>query len=412
MVRVPRRIALWTGFVLVHAWVATSGWLLPSQPMGDVYFVYEPWSNAALAGTGTVGVTEPWVYPQLALVPMLLAHLFAWVGGYTLGWALLMTACDAVVFLMLVGRGRSRSRRRAAWFWLAFAAMLGPVGMYRIDAVTVPLAIAGLLWLARRPVVAGALLAAAAWIKVWPAAIVAAAVIALRRRVAVIAGAAAVTVAIVVAVIVAGGAAHLLGFVTMQTGRGLQLEAPVSTLYLWGWALRLPGWWAFYDRIILTYQVTGPHVDPVIAAMTPLLVLVVAGIVLLGVVKARRGAPLRALLPPLVLALVLALIVCNKVGSPQFHDWLIPPLVLWLIVDARRARGFALAGLASAALTQLVYPLLYDGVLFGQILPVAVLTLRNALLVAMLVCVVVRLSRIATPVPSVSPPPVSQAAVR
>jgi hypothetical protein len=391
---------LWTGFVLVHAWVVTSGWLLPSQPMGDVYLVYEPWSRAALAGA--VGITEAWVYPQLAIVPMVLAHLFGWVGGYTLGWALLVTACDAVVFWMLVGRGRSRTRRRAAWFWLAFTALLGPVGMYRIDAVTVPLAIAGLLWLARRPAVAAALLTAAAWIKVWPAALVAAAVIALRRRVAVIAGAAAVTAGVVVAVVVAGGAAHLLGFVTMQAGRGLQLEAPVSTFYLWGSALRLPGWWVFYDQEILTYQVTGPQVDPVIAAMTPLLVLVVGGVALLGVVKARRGAPLRVLLPPLALALVLALIVCNKVGSPQFHDWLIPPLVLWLLVDARRAKGFALAGLASAGLTQLVYPILYDRILLSQIAPVAVLTLRNMLLVAMLAWVIVRLVRVETPVTSTS----------
>jgi hypothetical protein len=250
--------------------------------------------------------------------------------------------------------------------------------------------------------VAAALLTAAAWLKVWPAALVAAAVIALRRRVAVIAGAAAVTAGVVVAVVVAGGAAHLLGFVTMQAGRGLQLEAPVSTFYLWGSALRLPGWWVFYDQEILTYQVTGPQVDPVIAAMTPLLVLVVGGVALLGVVKARRGAPLRVLLPPLALALVLALIVCNKVGSPQFHDWLIPPLVLWLLVDARRAKGFALAGLASAGLTQLVYPILYDRILLSQIAPVAVLTLRNMLLVAMLAWVIVRLVRVETPVTSTS----------
>ena len=33
--------------------------------------------------------------------------------------------------------------------------------------------------------------------------------------------------------VAAGGGAHLLGFVAGQTGRGLQLEAPVSAIYLW-----------------------------------------------------------------------------------------------------------------------------------------------------------------------------------
>ena len=54
--------------------------------------------------------------------------------------------------------------------------------MYRIDAVTVPLAVAGCLWLVGRPLVASVLLAVATWIKVWPAALLAAAFIAVRRR--------------------------------------------------------------------------------------------------------------------------------------------------------------------------------------------------------------------------------------
>ena len=85
-----RRAVLWTLFVLVHAFVAWLGFALPNEPMGDVYRVYEPWSTQALEGRGIVGITEAWVYPQLALVPMVLAHAFAWIAGYTIGWALLV----------------------------------------------------------------------------------------------------------------------------------------------------------------------------------------------------------------------------------------------------------------------------------------------------------------------------------
>ena len=67
-------------FVVVHVGVALLGWFLPNAPMGDVYLVYEPWSSAALSvgivngeNVGIVGLTVPWVYPQLALLPMVLA---------------------------------------------------------------------------------------------------------------------------------------------------------------------------------------------------------------------------------------------------------------------------------------------------------------------------------------------------
>ncbi len=385
---------LWLAFAAVHLLVAWLGWRMPNQPMGDVYFVYEPWSTAALHGAGIVGITEPWVYPHLALAPLILAHAFAWLGGYTIAWAVLVTLCNAAGFWLLLGDGRSRSRRAAARFWLAFILLLGPVGMYRIDAVTVPLAIAGLLWLVRRPFLASVLVAAGTWIKVWPAALLAAAFVALRRRAEIVGGALVTSAVIAAAVILPGGAAHLLGFVTAQTGRGLQLEAPVSGLYLWGAALRLDGWWLFYDDEILTFQVTGPHVDVVIAAMTPLLALAAAAVVLIGAIKARRGASVVRLLPPLALALVVVLIALNKVGSPQFHDWLIPPLVLWIVLDRRRARPLAALALLSAALTQIVYPLMYGLLLVADVSAVAVLTARNVVLVALMVWAIVRLARV------------------
>lgn len=385
---------LWLAFAAVHLLVGWLGWRMPNQPMGDVYFVYEPWSTAALQGAGIVGITESWVYPHLALAPIILAHAFAWLGGYTVAWAVLVTLCDAAGFWLLVGDGRSRSRRAAARFWLAFILLLGPVGMYRIDAVTVPLAIAGLLWLVRRPFLASVLLAVGAWIKVWPAALLAAAFVAVRRRADIVRGALLTSAVVAVTVVLSGGAAHLLGFVTAQTARGLQLEAPVSAVYLWGDALGLEGWWLFYDDEILTFQVTGPHIDVVIAAMTPLLALAAMGVVLLGALKARRGASIVRLLPPLALALVVVLIGLNKVGSPQFHDWLIPPLVLWLVLDRRRARPLAALALLSAALTQVVYPVMYGLLLVADVSAVAVLTARNIVLVTLMIWAIVRLARV------------------
>lgn len=400
-----RRAVLWIAFVIVHVAVAVLGFLLPNEPMGDVYRVYEPWSRAWLAGVDIepvlaaqfpasselVGITESWVYPQLAIVPMLVAWLFSWIAGYEIAWAILVTLCDALAFAMLVGRGRSTGRWVAAWFWLAFIAVLGPVGMYRLDGITVPLAIAGSLWLVGRPWIGGTLLAVATWIKVWPAALIAAAVIAVRRRLAVLGAGVAVSVAVAVWVISMGGAEHLFGFILDQTDRGLQLEAPVSTVYLWQAVARMPGSMIYYDQHLLTFQVTGPFVDTVIAVMTPLLVLAVLAVAGIGVYKAWRGASFAALYPNLALGLVLAFVVFNKVGSPQYMTWIAAPIVVGLVIDRSRWWKPATLALVIAGFTLAVYPLAYYSLLLAWPFPAALLTVRNALVVALFVWIVVRL---------------------
>lgn len=392
---VTNRVLLWAAFALVHLFTGALGFLLPNEPMGDVYRVYEPWSRAVFSGGGIVGVTQDWVYPHLALLPMLLAHLpGALVGSYTVGWAILGTAVDGVAFAVLIGAGRSRGRLTAAVFWLAAIVALGPVGMYRIDGVSVPLAILGCLWLLRRPGIAGALLAAATWIKIWPAALIGAAVVAVRRRSVIIGAGALVSALILGIVVAAGGADHALGFVSGQTGRGLQVEAPVSAVYLWGALLGADGWTVYYDQGILTFQVTGPLLSVVSALMTPALVLAAAAVVAIGVVKIRRKVPFVRLFPALGLALTTVLIVVNKVGSPQFQTWLFAIVVFGLVVDRRRWMAPGILVLVSAALTQLVYPVLYNGIVSPEIVAVSVLTLRNLALALLMVWMVVRLCRL------------------
>lgn len=399
------RAVLWVAFVIVHLGVGWLGFLMPNEPMGDVYRVYEPWARAAVEGGGIMGVTESWVYPQLALVPMILTLAFTPFVSYTVGWAILVTAVDAVAFGMLVGRGRSTGRTSAAWFWLAFIALLGPVGLYRLDGLTAPLVIIGCLWLVGRPWAAAMILAAATWIKVWPAAILGAAVIAVRRRGAVIGGAAVVSALVLVALLAAGAGAHAFGFIGEQATRGLQVEAPAAAPYLWGALLAVPGFSVYYSFDIITFQVTGTDIDVTIALMTPVLVLAMVAITALGAWKAARGVPFVSLFPSLSLALVLGFIVFNKVGSPQYLVWLVPSLVVGLVV--RRTAWFAPATLALAAalLTQLVYPILYQGILVPQPIAVVILTLRNLLLVALLTWTVVRVARLTPPARRSAPAP-------
>lgn len=393
-------LALWIAFLLVHVVTGWLGWVYPSQPMGDVVLVYEPWATAAWSGGEIVGVTESWVYPQLALLPMMLAAVLAAPflpllgvsGAYLIGWALLVTVLDAVAFAVLVGRGHVRARRSAAWFWCAALLLLGPIALYRIDAVTVPIAVVAGLWLVTRPTIAAALLAIGAWIKIWPGALLLAAVAAGRARLRMLLAAAGVTAGVVVVFLMLGADTEILGFLTAQTGRGLQIEAVAATPFLWmavTGAARIE-----YSYDILTFQIVAPGAEVVATVLTPLLVLAAAVVTVVGGVKAARGASFARLFPPLALLLVTVLIALNKVGSPQFQTWLLAPVILWLALDRRRARTAAALVLALCLLTCLVYPLSYDGLLRAEAAPVLLLTMRNVLLVVLAAVSAVALARV------------------
>ena len=128
--------------------------------------------------------------------------------------------------------------------------------------------------------------------------------------------------------------------------------------------------------------------------LAPLMVVAVLAVTAVGAAKAMRGASFPRLFPPLALTLVVLLIVTNKVGSPQFQTWLIAPVVLWIVLDRVRARILAVVVLALCVLTCLVYPLGYDALLRAEVLPVAVLTVRNLLLLVLLILGVRALVRV------------------
>lgn len=398
---VTGRGGLWLAFAAVHVLVCALALLGAGMPLGDVTLVYKFWAQQAIADHYVVGIDSGWVYPIVALIPILAASVFGF-ALYDFTWLAIVVALNAAAFAVLVTRDNP-VRRRAAWWWLAFLVLLGPIAVGRIDAITVPLVVVALLWLAERPPVAGVLLAAAMWVKVWPAAIIAAVVIAAKQRWQVLVAAAATSAGIIVVALLLGAGANIMSFITQQTGRGLQIEAPVSSIWLWLGALGQPASGLYYDNELLTFQVVGPGVKSAAALMTPLMGIAVLVVLAVGVRAAlRRGAWNRAgqfgvgqgravfgrpvqggaaasVLPILALALVAALIAFNKVGSPQFVTWLSVPVIAGLVLDPRRFAVPAVLVALVAALTQVVYPYWYGYLLNLDAPMVAVLTVRNAL---------------------------------
>jgi hypothetical protein len=391
-------ITVWGAFVAVHLWLGLLNLYAPGLPLGDVTIVYKFWSEQALSAGFLVGIDSVWVYPILALVPMLGAAALG-PTFYASTWLTMVMLLNAVAFGVLTGWGRSRDRTGVAWWWVLFLLLLGPIALGRIDSITIPFAIVGVLLLASRPRAAAVLLTIGTWIKVWPAALLAAVVVASKQRWRVVVASIAASVAIVVVPLVLGRGSNVLSFITAQTGRGLQIEAPVSSIWLWRAIGGMPDSFIYYDNQILTYQVTGAGADIASAVMTPLLGLVAIGLCLLGAFALHNRAASSDVLPPLALALVTALIAFNKVGSPQFITWLAVPVILGLTM---RVPGHVwsfrvpavLVGVI-AALTQVVYPYLYGWLLGLHPALLAVLTIRNLLLFVLLGWAVAQLIRVA-----------------
>ena len=379
-------ISLWIAFGVVHLWLGFLNLYGPGLPMGDVTYVYLFWVERGVIGDQWVGVDTSWVYPLLALAPMLAAYVFG-PALYGTTWLTLVMMLNAGALISIIGVQERARRAPLAWWWMLFLVALGPIALGRIDAVTVAIALVAVMLIADHPKWGGALLAVGAWIKVWPAGLLLAAIVALRSRGAVLASAVAVSMLVVATGIALGGASALLTPITEQTGRGLQVESPVSTVWLWAAAA---GEWAasvYYDQGILTWQVVGDGSQLAADLMTPLLALVVLVIVSLGIVAARRGVDEVELLPVLSLAVVMALITVNKVGSPQFATWIAVPVVLGLAWQAWGGLSFrvpAVLALVVAGLTQIVYPVLYGSLLALDPRMLVVLSARNLLYAVLL----------------------------
>ncbi|MCC3275036.1 MULTISPECIES: glycosyltransferase 87 family protein [unclassified Arthrobacter] len=375
--------ALWTAFAVVHLGflAALAPLILDGGALSDVNF-YRQWAFDGLSHGHWLVFDTAWVYPVLALAPMVLAALFGF-GAYQFVWFLLFTALNAGAVAVLARRAGAGGTAAAYW-WLAATALLGPVAVGRVDGLTAPLVIMGLLFLATRPVLASALLSVATWIKVWPAAVILAVLVAWKKRLTLLATGAAVSAAVAVTVALGGGLRHLLSFFGEQGARGMQMEAPFTTPGLWQAILGSSDAHIYEDKIINTREVRGALGEPVAALMTPLLALAALAVVGLLIWALRRGADPRSLLISGSLALVAAFIVFNKVGSPQFMLWLGAVTAVGLAWEGRDWKVPGILMLAIAALTTLVYPMFYAALYNDLNIAVALLlTARNVLLLVL-----------------------------
>ncbi len=383
------------GFIALHVLFLFA--LLPSIIAGDALGdlqLYRVWAMDGFRTGLWHGIQLPWVYPIGAMVPIAGAAL-AGSAHFLALWLLFTMALNALAIGVLTDFGRKQSSYPAAWWMLLVWFILSPVGLLRLEGLVAPLVVIALVILARRPFAAGVILAIVTWIKVWPVAVILAILSVARRRALVLGAGMLVSSCVVAVVTLLGGLSNVTSFVTAQSDRNLQLESPVATPWVWAAAFDVPGSYIYQNVELATREVAGTGATAMAAVMTPLMLLAVAVIVVLLVIAQRRTmVPVATRFAPETdasvslilqgaLAITLALVVFNKVGSPQYMLWIAPVVVAGLAHNAQAWRVPSQFMLAISVLTTLIFPLFYMSLANADIGAVMLLTARNILVVVL-----------------------------
>ncbi|MFI1656057.1 glycosyltransferase family 87 protein [Streptomyces sp. NPDC020472] len=337
--------------------------------------LYQYWYGQFAAGTFPPG-DATWQYPPGAGLVVMAPGLLPWLTYFQAFVALTLLA-DAVVTLALA-RADSARVTHGAWIWVCGLPLLLHLPLARYDVQTTALAVLALLALGTRSTAAhrlgGALAGIGAMVKVWPALTL---IGTPRGRTTREAWTAAAVTALVLLATLALLFSESLGFLRQQGSRGIQIESLGGTALA---VARATGAWS--GRVDFRYgafEYVGPYVST-LGHLALLLTVLAFGWLLLWRLQARRWTPATPL--DAALAAVLLFTVTSRVISPQYMVWLIGLAAVCLTSRHTVMRPVALLLLPAAALSSLAYPVLYADVVDGTPTGLAVMVLRNGLLLA------------------------------
>jgi hypothetical protein len=415
-----RRAAAWwfgSRAVIFGLWAAFG---LHSQ--GDIRYYWEN-IDALFHGQSAAATMPEYPTPLLAVLTVPYVLGFGELMGFRIAFIGLFILTDALMTLGLWKTARRYGTNPAptVGFWLAFIIAIGPISYMRLDLLTAVLSAAALITLLRQQrVVSGAMIGGGAALKLWPALLWPASLVdrkAVFRATAGFLGAGAALAGISWW---AAGWDRLISPLTWQSDRGLQIEsiwatpAMVARLFsqlftqttyqvsVSGNAYQATVSENAYSVAVSQYnafEIHGPGTD-LFTSLSSVATLA-GGLTMLalyiGWLRRRQRTPIEA--GTLMIIATLIMIVTNKTFSPQYMIWLGGPVAGLLTISARNpdtgltganvtplhlARQIALWTLSLTVLTQLIYPICYDWLIFWQggltVIATLLLALRNVLI--------------------------------
>ncbi|MGW0778703.1 glycosyltransferase 87 family protein [Streptomyces sp. NPDC002835] len=335
----------------------------------DVSVIYQGWHKVLRTGTYPLDDVT-WQYPPGAALAILAPGLLPGLG-YDSAFVLLTLLCDLLVLVLLLRTGRAA--RRGAWVWVAGVPLLGPTVYARYDLMVTAVAVGSLLAGVGRPRVMGALAGLGALLKVWPLLVLLGTP---RGRATRRSWSAAAVTVTAVALALAAAVPGALAFLAFQRDRGTEIESLGSLVFhVW----RHFGW---QGQVLLNYgsvEFLGPYV-PLVSGLA--LALSVAALGWLAVWRARAREFTAATPCDAAFAAVLLFTTTSRVISPQYMVWLVGLAAVCLVHRSSRMLRPAVLVLAATGVTFFEFPVWFSHVVASDPLGIALLVVRNGLLVA------------------------------
>ncbi|MEW2549173.1 glycosyltransferase 87 family protein [Streptomyces sp. NPDC047002] len=360
-------------------------WHLPGPDVtSDVSVIYHGWYE--VLKTGTYPLTDvTWQYPPAAAFAILSPALLPFLG-YASAFYVLACVCDAAGFALLLRAGTRPGRStRGAWVWTAGIALLGPTAYARYDVMVTAVAVAALLagiggvrrrraaGAAGRPRLMGGLAGLGALLKVWPVLLLLGTP---RGRWTRLSWASAVMAGAAVVLVCALYGPGAFAFLTFQRDRGTEVESLGSLVFH---VARHFGW---QGQVLLNYgsvEFMGPYVSAVSDAALGLTVL---GFGWLLWWRVRARVLTAATLCDAAFVAVLVFTTTSRVISPQYMLWLVGLAAVCLVVRESAMAPPAVLVLLATGVTLLEFPGGFGHVVASDAQGIALLAVRNGLLVA------------------------------
>jgi len=381
----PRRRDALAALALVAAGWALTVWVAPwSDERVNDLFVYRVFAEPLLDG-GLPYRDFPFEYPPLAAPAIALPGLLG-TGEEAFRWAFAVwTLAGAAAVVLLCGalaQATGGDRRRAMLAAALMPLLCGALVRTHFDVFPVVLLLGGLLLLCRdRPAAGLALLGAGAMTKAFPLVAVPVALAWLwgrgeRRQALRGAAACAAVMAAVAAAALAASPDGAADAVRYHLDRPVQIESSPAIVLLGLDAVGLG------EAVTVSSHRSDGLLHEADGLVSSLLGGALVGLIaLLATVAARTPGLDRRSAVLGGLAAVVAFAVFGKVLSPQYVIWVIP---LGALAFAWRMHALAVAAAAAAVLTQVEFPAHYLDVVAREPLALALVAVRNVVLLAVL----------------------------
>jgi hypothetical protein len=349
-------------------------------------------------GTGLVAYRDyPVEYPPLGFAALRLPLLLGGTSAptyqtvFSLVSVLLALATAACVYWLARHRWGAENPARSVVLYAGLALAAAPLVVWRFDILPAFLtAIALVAYAARRPGFSGLALGLGIVAKVYPAFLVPVFACAklferLWRDAAVLVLAAGIAVAAVLGEVYLVAGSRVFYFLVYQRNRGVEIESVAGGLAMLAGSLgQVPA------KVVVEFG--SMQVDSVLLTSLagPVFALeVISGVALVAAMlfSFRRDVGEMGAVQPMTivqysLATLLLVMLANKVLSPQYVVWVLPFVPL---LGVRKSVLF----LVIVVLTTVEYPLSFRSLVHLEAVPTIVVNIRNALLVAFFVWIVI-----------------------